>query len=359
MSVPCSNCGYENVASATRCAVCNTAMANKGGQPPKPTPLKLPQSPPSVIQQVNLPKNAALKKPHFTTPQNQRYFLTNTASTRIGKSGCAIHLDGIGIQMQHAEVIPVGAGFAIQPMQGQVSIRGQVISGQVPLQDGDVVIIGTIALSYHGPSVSTMQIQLKNPPTPLPLKNLNLPPIVPQLQQAPPSKNSAQVPANWSLFQTRGIVQPVSNNQQQLEYADLSPFYYVGAVMVSIFSFTLRLTLATIGVHLGPDWGAPRQADTPIYYYIVKTSNGPVTVRLKGNLVSGRILLGDDIAFWGKWKSANTLYMRRAYNFTAQDIVIMKQTLTLGQQIRTIVGVIVAVLIGISMISSLLAVSHH
>lgn len=97
--------------------------------------------------------NALAPRRAFLADGMRRYFLSTSGPTFIGASGCAILLNGPGIESRHARVVPTRAGFKLEALEGAVLLNHARLENGALLNTGDIVSISEFSLVFEGPSV--------------------------------------------------------------------------------------------------------------------------------------------------------------------------------------------------------------
>lgn len=121
-------------------------------------------------------------RPIITLPSGRRYYLSEHSDNRIGRVGCAILLSDPTIPDHSATLRPeAGGGFVLHALSPSVHLNGLAVTKDIPLRDGDTIVIGRTTLTYSGPSAALSvpkapsKIRSKTPPVsfsaPFPLKD--------------------------------------------------------------------------------------------------------------------------------------------------------------------------------------------
>lgn len=260
MSNLCPSCGStRNLSGATVCASCNS-------------PLPMSSSAPLV--------SATL-----TDASGRKYVLSSTVASVIGNRGCAILLSGTGIETQHAKLTPSGGGFAIEPMMGAVSVNGSAISSATLLAAGMNISIGSVMLTYSGPSASTV-VSVFPPPV-----TSALPPFSASSSSPPVAFLRGGSPAPRWLTKTppalRGIVREVDYKTS---------------------------------THSNAESGTTTDHS---YWIRVEESSGVVAQVYMNSLPEATVSIGDNVSFWGQWRNG-ILYVQydgHGFNHSTNAII--------------------------------------
>jgi len=262
---PCPSCGStRNLSGETVCASCNG-------------PLLASSSAPLV--------SAAL-----TDVNGRKYPLSPTVASMIGSRGCAILLSGTGIETQHAKLIPSSGGYAIEPMMGTVSVNGFTISNVTPLIPGMNISIGSVTLTYFGPSAPAV-VSVFPPPaiSALPLASASsfssppsLPPVVSLRGGSPAPRWLTKTPPAL-----RGIVREVDYKTS---------------------------------THSNAESGTTTDHS---YWIRIEESSGGVAQVFMNSLPEATVSIGDSVSFWGQWRNG-ILYVQyggHGFNHSTSAII--------------------------------------
>lgn len=296
MDYKCTNCGntqHEN--RATHCAVCGHELPRELST--SLDLLQTVQQKPITQSVSNLPQPFSYS---IVNDQGQRYSLNAGCEVIVGSGEeCDLRLYGPDVNRQHARFYQQDGMFFIQAlMASMIFVNGRPL-GHLPrqLNLADQVKIGR----------SILMIVREN-------------------------MNSAITRQRTQDEVTATTVSSNNSHRRASDDSDLSGIVrHVDGPFMEDPDSTASSTLAKaakVGITiwkpgLGMLLGHSKQVQ--VRNYRVQSDTGEmVAVRMKGNISTGMISIGDDVSFWGTWKGG-TLHMRRAYNNTLNANVAISQ----------------------------------
>jgi len=339
----CPQCGsFSNPPGAAKCFVCGCDL---GGGPPPPVVQAAVRTPPAPTLAPVSPPAAAVRPPVSTSApmlsdgSGRRYFLASGSPTLIGSKGCAVLLPGAGIEEKHARIVPAPSGFAIEPLAGMVSVNNAAITTHTPLSPGDTISIGGVTLTFSGPASPLVAPPLTVPPVVV-TPPVTMPPVIVTPPVVVPS--TAKVKGAPVL---EGHVNVVNGPFQETPDRDWAGFLLrLGLMIVLSPLIILILFKQPTLVMYFLLWGSRSGSNQiPTRHLRVADAKGvQYDVRMKGESVSGTLMMGDDAQFWGRWKSG-MLDMDRARNLGTSSDVVMKPYVR-RQRNGAILGILLALL---------------
>jgi len=263
-------------------------------------------------------------------PGGRRYQLHGT-STLIGSQGCAILLSGSGIAAQHARFVPGPTGYAIEPVGGQVSVDGRIVSGLTDLADQARIVIGNTTLTYTSsigvrgtavvPSIGLPHIApiVVVPPTPqVPPVQTAIPPGVITNKQPPIVGQNSSTGGPTLVGRVIYIDGPHSESPD-IDAAGLILRGTLGLVVLPFICWQPALVIPFFLYGLGQ-----QNRQVQVRYLRVEDSiGGQHVVKMKGDPIRGMVSQGDEVSFWGMTKGGN-LNMDRARNHVTNSDVILR-----------------------------------
>lgn len=265
-------------------------------------------------------------------PSGRKYFLSSTAPTLIGSLGCSVLLLGVGIEPQHARICQDGTGgFQVESVHGAVYVNRLLLTGSAGLQPGDHIQIGSVELTYSGPtSTSTASLSAAKAAAKLyglPSGKLPGSPVIPKKAAAALKPRLAPVflrvfAPKKSTPQLVGHILLVDGPYEETPDVDSAGMFlrlFGGLFLLPFLCWQPALIIPTMMYGLGQ-----RNHKVPVRYLRVEDVTGQqYVVRMKGEPVRGSALMGDDIEVWGRW-SGGTLIMGRAINQKTNSQIVLK-----------------------------------
>lgn len=285
MSRICNNCGntqHEN--EAISCSVCGHDLVRDTG-----IALGL-TVPPHQIRPLSSGSN--LSQMHtfsILTDKGQRCRFTSDSDVIIGSGdGCAIRLSDPEVNRQHARFYQQDGLFFIQAlMASRIFVNGRLLD--------------------HLPRQINLPDQIKIGRSTLMIVRDDKYPTIPQAEP-----REAIIP--YPNTKSPNIVSDNSDLSGFVRHVD-GPFMEdPDSTVASNLATAAKVGLTIWKPGLGMLLSHSRQIQ--VRYYRVQGDNGEThAVRMKGNISTGMISIGDHVSFWGNWKGG-TLHMSRAFNNT-------------------------------------------
>lgn len=293
MNYICTNCGntqHEN--GATHCAVCGHELTR---EPTTSLELLPPAQQKPITQSLsNLPQRFSYS---IVNDQGQRYSLNAGCEVIVGSGEeCNFRLYGSDVNRQHARFYQQDGMFFIQAlMASQIFVNGRPL-GYLPrqLSLADQIKIGRSMLMIVRENINSAITQ---PRTQGEVTTTT----------ASPNNSYRTASDNSDLS---GIIRHVDG--PFMEDQDSSALTKMTKVGLTIWKPGLGMIFA-------------HSKQIQVRYYRVQSDSGEIyAVRMKGNITTGMISIGDRVSFWGHWKGG-TLHVRRAYNNTLSANVEISQ----------------------------------
>ena len=290
MTTSCPKCGLKSIAGGqTRCPRCGAALvvAPAGGGP------------------------LAVGRSCLVSTLGKTHFLLPAGDSRIGRVGSAVMVEDTSVPDFAALLSPSpGGGYLLRDVSGQTQVNGRPVAGLLALRDGDVVRVGRVDLTYHGPSAYPPVASL----TPGPPAVAPPPPVVmaPPVVHVPPPGPAIRFPLrDWAREgkpqpRAEGIVR-LTTEPARLEDPNL-----------------MRRVMAAAALGLIRDWMAAlpmglRRECWMSEYRMENFADGAIyDVVCVDRLPSHAIELGDQVAAWGKEKDGY-LMLEEAYIYKSHS----------------------------------------
>ena len=235
--------------------------------------------------------------------RGRQYIISPQSNTLIGSRGCSILLTGAGVPAQAARLTPNANGFILEDLSGSVKVNGTPLKGQVGLQSGDKINIGTANLIYRGPStIALIPLSSKLP------YSIASPALVGSTSLGPPPV----AVKNW------GTAAPLIEGT--IEFMD-GPHQVERGNMGGKVAASLILGLISEAFMMLPFW---MKQDISVWYLRVKTYPGGRVYAVVMRGEPGSLpQISDFIAIWGVEKDGNIL-MKQGYNYTTNSFIVLK-----------------------------------
>lgn len=240
--------------------------------------------------------------------QGRQYKLSASLVTLIGSKGCAILLSDPGIPSTAARLTPNAGGFIIEDLSGLVILNGARLSMPTVLNNGDMINIGSVELSYSGPSssVNVPKTQQTYPLAPTLSTHTNMPLL--QNNNPPPVKLK-----NWGRNPPliEGSIEIV-DGPHHVEKGNLFGKLAASALLGMISSSLVGL----------PFW---MRQEVMVWYLRVKAyPSGKICAVVIRGEPGSLPQMSDFIAIWGIEESGNIL-MKQGYNYTTDSYIPIKK----------------------------------
>lgn len=295
MNLICTYCGNtRHEDGATHCAVCGYELPRESNASIDLLPASHPT--PITRSAPNLPQPFSYS---IITDQGQRCSFNSGGELIVGSGdGCDFRLYGPDVSWQHARFYQQDGMIFIQIlMSSLVFVNGRPLTN-LPRQLGpaDQIKIGRYVMMIVREDRNHTVTQ-------------------PRSQDVARSASVTPYPHGTVTEKSdlSGIVRHVDGPYME------NPDPNASAALRDIAWVGLTIWKPGLGFLRKP----PKQIQVR-YYRVQSDSGGIYAVKMKGNIYTGMINIGDHVSFWGHWKGG-TLHMTRAYNHTLNTNVEISQ----------------------------------
>lgn len=301
MDQPCPTCGNRrNTPGADTCTICGEPLSRVNKQTHSEHLLSnAPGLRASYDQNLPIPLNPGL------VDQNGRTYTINPETDNVigSLTSADISIQGPDVQLRHARIYSSNGQIFLEAVIGcLVLVNGRAVVREARLlRDHDMIKFGSNTFMRYQINMTANQ--------PLTTLHANTNDELVRVRNSR-TQVSQTAPVNCDLY---GRVRHVDGPY----YEDPDPS--LGRSLSKAAGFVLALWRPAFLMFQKPN------QQVPVRYLRIETSSGQERmVKMKGNLVTGALHVGDTALFWGEWRDG-TLLMHRGHNESIQTAVLLSQ----------------------------------